>query len=179
MKPAYRTVAVKKRHYQDQELPKFWRPKLDDDQQVRAQVIHWDLVTRFTDGSADSEDLWDWMETGMTYHKMMKLLIEDGMVFTPEAQDALASQLAIYEDVIARYKRTRRVAFSGPEYLIAKAAACVMDSLIALDRHGVAKLAGIWAIEQMLSLRRQFLADPQFSPATPTHHNPKDQPHVA
>lgn len=48
-----------------------------------------------------------------------------------------------------------------------------------LDRHGVAKLAGIWAIEQMLSLRRQFLADPQFSPATPTHHNPKDQPHVA
>ncbi len=152
MNSLHRAQSRAKRH--PATLPKFWLPKLDEGTQREAQIIHWDLVTRFTDGTATSQDLWDWMETGFTYTQMMRLLIEDGVDFTPEAQESLAAQLGTYEQIIARYRRTQRVAFNGPEYLIAKAAANVMDALIELDRHGIAERAVRWSMAQMANMPR-------------------------
>lgn len=166
MTTVFRTVVIKRGTRPTATLPKFWRPKVTSSQQLGCRVIHWDLVTRFTNGSADSEDLWDWIETGLTYRKMAELLQADGTDFTPEALDALASQIGTYSSVIDRYRRTRRVAFSAQEYLIAKAAASVMDDLIALDRNGIAVQAGLWAIDQMATLRASLLADPAFAQAT-------------
>lgn len=154
MKTMHRIAAqAKQKRFDD--LPKFWRPKLQADQQIDAKVTHWDLVGRFTSGAATVEDLWDWIETGFTYSQMMHLLAKDGLEFTYEAQAALAEQLGIYEAVIARYRTTGRVGFNGPQLQIARAAAYIMDGLIELDRHGIAVQAAQWSIEQMAKIRRE------------------------
>ncbi|WP_114968518.1 hypothetical protein [Rhodoferax ferrireducens] len=133
--------------------PKFWRPKLAATQCLDAKIIHWDLIGRFTDGSATTGDLWDWIETGYTYSQIMRLQTEDGTEFTPEAVAAMSEQLDIYASVIARFRTTGRVGFSGPELCVAKAAAHIMDGLIDIDRHGIAVKAAYWSLVQMDRIR--------------------------
>ena len=84
------------------QLPKFFRPKLDRTQRLDCGVIHWDLVHRFSAGTATQGDLWDWIETGYTYTQMLRLLIEDGLQVTDEAVRAVAAQLDTYPAVIER-----------------------------------------------------------------------------
>jgi hypothetical protein len=152
MKTAHRTASHAKRQHLTQ-LPKFWQPKLDAGQQLDAKLIHWDLVDRFTSGTATHFDLWDWIETGFTYSQIMRLLHEDGTEFTHEALQALAEQLDSYPAVIARYRTTGRVGFNGAQLNIARAAAHVMDGLIDMDRHGIAVKAAQWSIDQMAKIR--------------------------
>lgn len=154
MKTAHRIASHAKHSHpiDPQALPKFWRPKLTASQQTECQLVHWDVIDRFTSGAADRGDLWDWMETGFTYYKLMRLLQADGTEFTPEAVAAIDEQLAIYETVIARYTRTGRAGFNAAELLTARAAASVFDSLVKLDRHGLAQQAARWSIEQMAAI---------------------------
>ena len=56
MSRKHRAAFAAKRH-QPADLPKFWRPKLTEAQRTDAQIIHWDLIARFTDGSATAEDV--------------------------------------------------------------------------------------------------------------------------
>lgn len=130
-------------------LPKFWRPRLSEAQKLDCRTIHWDLIARFTDGTADREALWDWMETGLTYHQLMRYLAVDGTEFTDEAMVAVMDQLASYEAVAARFARTGRVGFSAQELLVARVAAMVFDSLLDLDRNGYAEQAARWSCAQM------------------------------
>ena len=140
------------RKYQGQ-MPKFWRPKLAPSQCLDAKIIHWDLIDRFTSGSADKNNLWDWIETGYTYCKLIELHQADGTPFTDEAIEAVAAQIGIFNSVIERYKATGRVAFNGPEICIARAAATVFDGLIDIDRNGIAVKAGQWAVQIMDAIR--------------------------
>lgn len=135
-------------------LPKFWRPKLAPVVQLDAKIIHHDLVTRFTDGTANVEDLWDWMETGFTYSQMMRLLAEDGTEFTAEAETAIVLQLDMYPAICERLRKTGRIGMTGTELKIARDAAQVMDGLIDMDRHGIAERAAQWSIDQMAKIRR-------------------------
>ena len=137
-------------------IPKFWIPNVDATQALDAKVIHWDLVTRFTSGSATVIDLWDWVETGLTYLKTMQILAREGLEFTDDAQAAVADQLGMYEAVIARYTTTGRVGFDGPQLAKARAAAVVFDSLIELDRNGAAVRAALWSTEQINKIKREF-----------------------
>jgi hypothetical protein len=152
MKTAHRQASAAKRQYIGQ-LPKFWQPKLTPTQQLDCKVIHWDLVDRFTTGTATRDDMWDWMETGFTYSQIMRLLAEDGSDFTPEAVQAIADQLNTYAGVIARWSATGRVGFNGTELNIARAAAHVMDGLIDMDRHGIAERAAQWSTQQVQRMR--------------------------
>lgn len=136
------------------DLPKFWRPKLTPQVQLDAKLIHWDLIDRFTKGTATSDDLWDWIETGLTYSEIMRLLIEDGTEFTEESALAIASLLDSHASVIQRYVNTGRIGFDYAELLAARAAAEVMDQLIEMDRHGIAEKAARWSTEQMESIRK-------------------------
>ena len=147
------TKTKPRRRYQG--LPKFWRPKLSTDQVLDASLIHNELVRKLSHGEASREDLWDWMETGFTYTQMMRLLMEDGMEFTEDAQLALAQQLESYVAIGERLQRVGRVVLTGPELTNAKDAAAVMDELVKLDRHGVAEQAARWSIEQMGRIRRE------------------------
>ena len=135
-------------------LPKFWRPRLSAAQKLSCRTIHWDLIDRFTSGTADREVLWDWMETGLTYHQFMRYLEQDGTNFTVEAMEAVTEQLAIYESVVARFARTGRVGFSAQELLVARAAAMVFDSLLDLDRNGLLVKAAQWSTETMARVWR-------------------------
>lgn len=136
-------------------LPKFWRPKLAAPQRDLCRTIHWDLIDRFTNGTADRDALWDWMETGLTYHQFMRYLEMDGTQFTPEAVELVTDQLASYEHVVARFARTGRVGFNAQELLTARAAAMVFDSLLDLDRNGLFEKAALWSTEQMLKVWRE------------------------
>lgn len=160
MKTAHRLASLAKRRHlagqiNPQDLPKFWRGKTTTAQALDCRLIHWDLIDRFTSGTADRTDLWDWMETGFTYSQLMHLLTEDGTAFTPEALTAVAEQLQTYDAVANRYARTGRVGFSAAELLTARAAAEVFDSLIGLDRNGLAEQAAIWSTEQMARISRK------------------------
>lgn len=148
MKPGFHFIAAPAKP-----LPKFWRPKVAPSAQLTCQIIHWDLVTHFTNGTATAVELWDWIETGFTYTQMMRLLILDGVVFSEADQLALNAQIESYDAVIARFNKTGRIGFNGEELAIARAAASVMDHLITQDRHGIADRAGRWSLEQMRSLR--------------------------
>lgn len=148
------TIVIPRRHVTD--MPKFWIPKVDASQALDAKVIHWDLVTRFTDGSATVVDLWDWLETGMTYSQTMRILTADGLEFTDDAQVAITEQLGIYEAVIERWKTTGRVGFTGPQLAIARAAAQVFDALIELDRNGAAVRAAVWSTEQLAKIKKEL-----------------------
>lgn len=134
-------------------MPKFWRPKLSAKQVIDAKIIHWDLITRFVNGTATKTDLWDWIETGYTYTQIMQLHMDDGTEFAPEAIAAISDQIDIYQSVIARYRTTGRVGFSGPELQTARLAAQVMDELLHIDRNGIAVRAGQWAVRQMDKIR--------------------------
>lgn len=134
-------------------MPKFWRPKLSAQQALDAQIIHWDLITRFVNGTATKADLWDWIETGYTYTQIMQLHIDDGTEFEPSAIAAISDQIDIYQSVIARYRATGRVGFSGTELQTARLAAQVMDELLHIDRNGIAVRAGQWAVRQMDKIR--------------------------
>ena len=141
------------RQLQYHELPRFFRPRLKPADQLRAGIIHWDLITRFVDGSATHQILWDWIETGLTYCQMMHLLTADGLAFEPEAIEAMNAQIESYDGVIARYRATGLVGFNAGELATARSAALVMDALLTLDRNGIADQAGRWAVTQMHALR--------------------------
>lgn len=160
MKTAHRIASRQKRAgmANPADLPKFWRPKITQAQQLDCKVIHWDLIDRFTAGTATRADLWDWMETGFTYSQLMRLLASDGTEFTPEAMNAVAEQLDTYQAVATRYARTGRAGFSAAELLIARAAAQVFDSLIELDRHSFAEQAARWSAKQMARITSKALA---------------------
>lgn len=153
MKTAHRSASKAKRQYAG-ELPKFWKPKIDARQQFDCKMTHWNLFDCILIGSATSAVLWDWIETGFTYSQFMRLMSDDGVEFTDEAVQTLADQLNIYNDVIARYRNTGRVGFNGQQINIARAACYVMDSLIEMDRHGIAVQAAMWSVEQMRKIRK-------------------------
>lgn len=138
-------------------IPKFWRRKLTDSQVLTARIVHNDLLAKLTTGQADSQDLWDWMETGFTYAQMMKLLMTDGIEFTDEAMETLMAQLLTYEPICERLRRTGKVGLSGPEIKIAQEAAAVMDELVGMDRHGIAEQAALWSVEQMLKVQKTLV----------------------
>lgn len=130
-------------------LPKWFRPRADADQQLRCKVIHWDLIDRFTKGQANKQDMLDWIANAFTYSRMMLLLAEDGLEFSQEAFLVLAEQIEAIPAVMDRYRATGRVGFNGTELQIARAAAHTQDSLIELDRHGIADQAARWSVDQM------------------------------
>lgn len=134
-------------------LPKFWRPKLDASTRTLSKIVHWDLVDRFTSGTATVADCWDWIETGFTYSQMFRLLWEDGEPLTAEAEAAIAAQLNTYPAVCQRLREKKRVGLSGPELQIARQAAQVFDGLIDLDRNGIAVAAVQWSDQQMRQIR--------------------------
>lgn len=138
-------------------LPKFWQPKVGASNQLTTQIYQWDIITRFTNGSADIETMWSWVEAGLVYSEMARLLKVDGLEVSDEAVQAIKDQLDIFAPVIKRFTNTGRVAFTGPELNIARAAAHVMDQLIAADRHAIAWRAIQWANIELGKLRVLYL----------------------
>lgn len=173
MKTAHRLASLAKRRPLPQPS-KFWGTQLVDKAKTTLRVMHWDVLTLFANGNATVDTLKEWIGMGLTYHRMLELLAADGAEFTPEARAALAEQVQHQPTVLRRYQATGRVGFTGPEYLAARAAACVVDSLLDLDRNSASLRAAFWSEQQLHAMQHQFTR----GAAASTQPQPKDEHHV-
>lgn len=130
-------------------LPKFFRPRLKGERLTEAKLSQWELLTRFTDGSATGEDARDWAETVLTYTRMVTLYENDGTHFAPEAKAAIDRASAHAGDVLQRFARTGSAAFTGPQLIAAREAVAVMDALLDMDRNGIVLQASVEAAALM------------------------------
>ena len=131
--------------------PKFWQPKVLPAAQLTSKIYHHGHVATIMRGKAETP--WAWVESGLVYSEMMRLLEKEGVAFTVEAKLAIYMQKQMQGAVIERYLREGKVEFNSPELAIARAAALVMDQLIEMDRHNIAWNAYQWAKEQTIKLQ--------------------------
>ena len=143
MNTAQRLQSMEKRQTRYTPLPKYWQPKQPASVQLTCQVIHHDKIEDFRLGRATVELMWDWVADHLTYAEMVRLLKAEHFEVSDEAAEAIAEEGTIIDEVIDRYIRTGRVGFSGPQLLIARAAAFAHDLVIELDRHGIAGKARV------------------------------------
>lgn len=124
-------------------IPKFWRAKTPASVIRDTQIVHHDLVARFVDGMATTDDLKDLMETWFTYTIMMEFYAEEGTTFTDDAKALMQTLGEILPNLHARHAPPACISLNAQEMDIAKSAAAVMDELIAMDRHGIALRAAM------------------------------------
>jgi len=139
--------------------PRALRPKLAADQ-VRAlglaHIVNLDVIAH---GHGTEDVLWQMAGGVLTWSRAADLL---GV-----AQDEMREQLELVADVIQRFKRTGRVAFSGPEYQAAKRGVQVMDELVDLIDAPTAVAAAEWGEARVNALAAAVAPTP--SPTHPHH----------
>lgn len=64
----------------------------------------------------------------------------------------MTAQLELALSLIERYRRTGRVAFSGPEYQRAKAGVAIMDELAEIVDHPRAVIAAEWSERRLQAI---------------------------
>jgi hypothetical protein len=113
------------------------RPKLDAGQLRDLSLAHITNLDAIATGTANVDTLWQWAESWYTWSRVAELK----RIACPE----IVEQMALVATVTERYRRTGRIAFTGPEYQLAKLGVGYMDDLAALtDRH-TAELASTWS----------------------------------
>lgn len=149
MRTSHRRAAHAKRA----EPSKFWQPAITAAKVSSCKLAHWDAFGRLTRPQATQIDLMDWVEAGLTYTELMRLLEADGTEFTPEAKAAISENNDAAVGVLDRFRTTGRIGFNSAQLLAARAAAEVMDQLIEMDRFGFAVRAALWSNAQMARLQ--------------------------
>lgn len=102
-------------------MPRGMRPTLDADQKRDLALAHIQNLDLIAKGQADEDVMWQWVGGVLTWSHVAQRL-ERGI---PE----MTEQLALATRTVTRYRRTGRVAFSGPDYQLAKLGVDVMDEL--------------------------------------------------
>lgn len=125
------------RRIKPEQLPKWLQPKLDDDQVSMLGHAHIQNLETISKGQADSDTLWQWVGGTLTWWRVA-VLINAG---SPE----MDKQVQLVTSVIERYGRTGRIAFTGPEYQLAKEGVDVMDALASIAPQHIASQAADWS----------------------------------
>ena len=126
--------------------PPGMRPKLSRAQVLDLALAHMTNLDVIARGEADEEVLWQVFGGGLTWLRIAERL-QAGV-------DDMREQIGLCERLAERFERTGRVAFSGPEYQLAKQHVEVMDALAqAVDQH-VAAEAADWSEEQINRMAR-------------------------
>lgn len=120
-----------------QQLPRWLRPKLDDAQVRDLGIAHIQNLDAIATGHADDETLWQWVGGTLTWLRVAAL-VETGEV-------EMLQQMRLVTAVIDRYRRTGRIAFTGPEYQLAKTGCDVMDALASIAPQHIAEDAANWS----------------------------------
>lgn len=128
-------------------LPRGLRPKLASDQVRDLSLAHIANLDTIAHGGAGQEILWQWVGGLFTWSRAADLL-ELG-------QAEIEPQLAMAAAVIERYGRTGRVAFTGPEYQLAKEGVLVMDALAEHVDRATAIAAADWSENKVNELAAQ------------------------
>ncbi|MBN8493415.1 MAG: hypothetical protein J0M00_18560 [Burkholderiales bacterium] len=132
--------------------PRGLRPKLDKGQLFDLSMAHNQNVDAVAKGDANETTLWHLVESAYTWSRAAELLHFGELEMT--------QQLHMLEGVLARYHRTRRIGFSGPELELARDGVVVMDQIAAQCDRPTALAAVAWSearIERILAEQRQGL----------------------
>jgi len=121
------------------------RPKLRRDQLRDLALCHIQAMDSIARGDAQSSTLWQVAEAALVWSRAAYLM------HIGEAE--MQAQLELALSLIVRYKRTGRVAFSGPEYQAAKAGVAVMDELAEHTDRATALAACEWADRRISAVR--------------------------
>jgi hypothetical protein len=134
--------------------PRGLRPKLSPDQVRDLGLAHWVNVDALATGGADESTLWQWLGGALTWLRAAQLLHAAQPARYAEALAAMTQHALIGESVVARWKATRRIGFSGAEYQQAKESAQWMDALAeAVDEH-TAIAAAEWSDAKIAQLTK-------------------------
>ena len=126
------------------------RPKLRRDQLRDLSLCHLETLDAIAKGDAKSATLWDFAGAALTWSKAAELM--------QIGEAEMTAQLELALSLIERYKRTGRVAFSGPEYQAAKDGVAVMDELARIVDHPRAVIAAQWSEDRLQIIAAQSRA---------------------
>lgn len=148
-------------------LPRWLRPKLDRSQTLDLSLVHTTNFDLIRTGQADEEVLWQWLGGMLTFSCMAALL---GL-----GEPEMAQQRDLALAVLARYTRTGRAVFTGPELQLARDGIDIMDALARQVDRPTACRAADWSegvinalLAQPPELRAALLTHqvaPQLAPA--------------
>ena len=120
------------------------RPKLRRDQLRDLALCHLETLDAIAKGEGKSATLWDSAGAALTWSKAAELM--------QIGEAEMTAQLELALSLIERYRRTGRVAFSGPEYQMAKAGIAVMDELAEVVDHPRAVIAAEWSERRLQAI---------------------------
>lgn len=125
-------------------LPRWLRPKLSRDQILDLALAHTVNLDTIARGEADEELLWQHVGGILVWSEVARRLA----MGLPEMQ----AQLELADRLIARWRRTGRVAFDGPDYQLAKKGVLVMDELAAIVDQPTASAACDWSERELAKI---------------------------
>jgi hypothetical protein len=117
--------------------PRGLRPRLAVDQQRDLAICHIENLDAMVHGDASEGTLWQVVGAALTWSRVAQLL----GVGEPE----MLLQMSMVTAVVERYGRTGKVAFTGPEYQLAKDGTLVMDELARIVDRPTAVVAAEWS----------------------------------
>ena len=120
------------------------RPRLRGDQLRALALCHIQAMDSIARGDATSATLWQVAEAALAWSRAADLM------HIGEAE--MQAQLELALSLIERYRRTGRVAFSGPEYQAAKAGVAVMDEVAEHTDRATALAACEWADRRVVAM---------------------------
>lgn len=126
------------------------RPRLRRDQLRDLALCHLEALDSIARGDAKSATLWDFAGAALTWSKAAELM--------QIGEAEMTAQLELALSLIERYRRTGRVAFSGPEYQDAKAGVEIMDELAEIVDHPRAVIAAEWSEGRLQAIEAQSRA---------------------
>lgn len=126
------------------------RPKLRRDQLRDLALCHLETLDTIAKGEGKSATLWDFAGAALTWSKAAELM--------QIGEAEMTAQLELALSLIERYRRTGRVAFSGPEYQAAKDGVAIMDQLAEIVDHTRAVIAAEWSERRLQAIERQARA---------------------
>lgn len=118
-------------------LPRWLRPRLDRDQVLDLGLVHSMNLDDMAHGRATADTMWQMAAGVLTWARVAEVM---GV-----GQAEMARQVATMQSVIDRYRTTRRVGLSGPEYTAAREGVAVMDELARLVDRATAMAAADWS----------------------------------
>lgn len=121
--------------------PRGLRPRFDASRLATIGIAHLSTLDDIARGGATVQTLWDMAEAVFTWTRVAEVLGEG----VPE----MAPQLELAARVIERFGRTGRIAFTGPEYQIAKEGVQVMDALAQRTDVDTAQDAARWSDQHL------------------------------
>ncbi len=125
--------------------PRGLRPKLDRDQLRDLAMAHNQNLDAMVRGDATETTLWHLVESAFTWSRAAELL---GV-----GVDEMAQQLDMLHGVLARYHRTGRIGFSGPQLELARDGVVIMDQLAELCDLATAVAAAEWSEKRIDAIR--------------------------